>query len=215
MKIFLCGVGAFLICLSAHAQTADGLFPELRKKAPASNAAVSSTVSDEQGRVVPLPANSETSLFKGGVNIADPATIEKEEVVVDNRENLTKNLSEAAQNQKDKEKALSGSFTIYPHNLQIVIPIVQHMQFCTGKISLENGTEHELFGMKGVITYGSIGVPFSFGRTKSGEKNTATVSLAGTICQDLMRPASLNIEICRADNMPEDECKQKAKYILK
>lgn len=214
MKKFLLGLSALLICTVVQAQTADGLFPELRKKAVADAEKEASDQRLERARSMGLISEENNpQLFKEEVNDEEPVNRPQAQPVI--QEQLSERLSKAAQTQKDKEKKLSGNFEISPHNLKIVVPVVESMQFCTGQLSLQNGTEYNLQSLQVYLKYGPIDMPYAFPAVKSGENITGTINMAGPACQELLKSVAVTVDSCVATGLAEADCKAKVKYILK
>lgn len=185
MKLCLLGISAFFVCVAVQAQTVDGLFPELKRRTSSSNIAQ------------PI----------GGVEIQETQHLKN--IPVDNQ------LVSSGEKSSEKRKNLSGYFEIYPHDLEIVVPVVESMQFCKGQLTMENGTGSDLQGLRVSIKYGSINLPYTFGATKSGETTTGSVNMAGPACQSLLKAATVTVISCTATGLTEDACKSKVKYILK
>lgn len=214
MKTFLLGISVFFICSAVQAQTSDGLFPELKKRSFSSDITqpTDNNMIQEAQRLGILPMEEQPQLFKEELTDEEVVTPQATQPRVE-PDRLSERLAAASKEQK--EKNLSGFFEIYPHNLQIVVPVVESMQFCVGQLTMENGTEYDLEGLRVSIKYGSVEMPYTFAATKSGESTTGSISMGGPACQDLMKAASLTVISCSAVNLPEEECKNKVKYVLK
>lgn len=212
---FLLATCAFVLASSAYAQTEKSLFPDLEKKVVQEE-----SVMQPQKEVKEVPSLfgsapvSETDEMDS-VDTGD--TFAKEDTVlvpVPSSDNATNaGLGNAPSNNQSKQK--SGNFDIYVHDLQIVVPAVKSMQFCLGQISLENGTDTDLKGIKLVFKYGDMAYPYTFAGVKPGEITTGKVAMGGPACQELLKVPTYDVSLCVADKMTQEECIGKIKYILK
>ncbi len=205
-KYFLFTVCALSILGVTNAQANEALFPDLAKI---------QTQKKEKEAV----SNEPVKLFESELNVNEPIIEEEDEFIEVETEKTPQKTPEAASKKADSEqdeKAKSGFFEIYPHDIEIVTPpIDESSQFCKGSLTLENQTKYDLKGLQLIIQYGQAKVPYNFRPIASGTSGTGNIFLMGKSCQYLAQTANIEVKACKADKISDNECKQLVKYMLR
>ena len=208
-KHFLFTAVLLSFCLTGTAFATGGLFPELKKQTPPTEAAqnvenLENVELFNEADAVKLNQNPEEEfkeITDGDLKepIAQP-TPKKE------------NEEEDEKKKEKKEQVLE----IHPHAVQIITPVTgQNNQLCVGRMTLENKTNHTLKALRVLLTYGGVEVPYEFSNLGPDESVTGQISLMGRACQDLIKQVPVKPVICKAEGISDSECKSMVKYVIK
>ena len=205
-KYFLFTVCALSFLGIANAQANEALFPDLAKI-------------QAQKQEKETVSNEPVKLFESELSFNEPVVEEDDgfvEVETEKQPQKTQESDQKKPTSEEEEKAKSGFFEIYPHDVEIVTPPVDaSSQFCKGSLTLENQTKYDLKALQLIIQYGEAKVPYTFRPIASGAAGTGNIFLMGKSCQYLAKTASIEVKSCKADKISNAECKQLVKYILR
>ena len=204
-KYFLFTVCALSFLGATNVQANDALFPDLAKI-------------QAQKQEKEAVSKEPVKLFESELSFNEPVAAEDDGFVEVETEKQPQKTQESNQKKTDaeEEKAKSGYFEIYPHDVEIVTPPVdESSQFCKGSLTLENQTKYDLKALQLIIQYGEAKIPYTFRPIASGTSGTGNVFLMGKSCQYLAKTASIEVKSCKADKISNAECKQLVRYILR
>lgn len=207
MKKFLYIISALAFTISANAQNAGGLFPELQKR------------EQKQQQVQQFDPNAPIpELF--GNETPEQIKTQQERLEQLKKENTgITSVSEqidATTTGEEKRKVKKGQenfIIITPEEVQIITPSVQRFQFCRAGLTLLNNTKYNIKNVKITADYSPVQMPLTFGSTPAGGSYSGRFFLAGTACQGLLGTPKITVDVCQADGMTVEECKSAIKYI--
>jgi len=204
-KYFLLTICALSFLSVTNAQANEALFPDLAKI---------QAQKQEKEKI----ANEPVKLFESELSVNEPVLNEDDgfvEVETEKKPQKTPETETKKETEED-EKAKSGFFEIYPHDIEIVTPPIDaSSQFCKGSLTLENQTKYDLKELQLIIQYGEAKVPYSFRGIPSGVAGSGNIFLMGKSCQHLAQTANFEVKACKAEKISSSECKQLVKYMLR
>lgn len=115
--------------------------------------------------------------------------------------------------QKAKEGKDAGLIKIVIDNVQIVVPPMNGMPLCVGKLTAENNTNVTITKLKLRVTYGDLPIPVLFDNVAAYGNQTQSLGFAGENCKGLLNVPAVKVEECIAGPMGIGECQSKIKYV--
>lgn len=229
MLKFLCFVSVLGLSFASFAQE-NALFPDLKRggqnQAPAQQEQAPAPAPTAQGGLLPeqipsLFANEDTSAISREEILERVNERGLSDVLEEENDGLSVSLSagvkaqetaEAKDDENQKPKG-SGQFILSPERVQIIEPSIARFQFCMANISLKNDSDKTLYNLNAIIHYTPIDMPFDFSNVSPGDSVTRKIYMAAEGCQKLVTTPPVTINVCRAENMTEEECKKSVNYV--